>query len=250
MEKFVRKNQKEALKSMLHQLDIYLKNSDISGLYSDLGIKLHGFIMSKIDPRYANLLHTQEPRLFSLFVYDSGNGFVCRISTLNDEAAQILDVLENQDEIVVYTGRKPTMLQVESTARATPINTADIPTILSQNHYTLDIVTPATRKTSGRYSNPPDLSKYFTSVVNKLAAYENISIEHSELEQIFASVKINRYMYESRDFMLSNKKIPAMTGSVDITVKSEPAKLLLGYATYSGIGAKTSLGMGGFLIRM
>ena len=30
---------------MLNQIDIYLHNADISTLYSDLGIKLHGFIM-------------------------------------------------------------------------------------------------------------------------------------------------------------------------------------------------------------
>ena len=236
---------------MLNQLDIYLKNSDISELYSDLGVKLHGFIMSVIDIKYAELLHRQEPRPFSLFVYDSGSGFICRVSTLNDEASQILGVLEAQDKITVYAGKKPILLEVENMARPAPVNAAEIPGILTGDSYTLDIVTPATRKTSGKYTNPPDLSKYFTSVANKLKAYENIEMECGELNTLFAGIKILRYNYESCDFWLSSQKIPAMKGSLDVSLRrgSEMIKLLLGYATYSGIGAKTTLGMGGFLVR-
>ena len=238
---------------MLNQLDIYLSNSDISSLYSDLGIKLHGFIMSIIDTHYAELLHKQEPRPFSLFVYNSGNGFVCRVSTLNDEAVHILDVLYKQEKIVVYTDKKPILLNVEKISRSNPINAIDIPEILSKNKYTLEIVTPATRKTSGEYTNPPDLCKYFASVVNKLQTYENISFERDEVSELFAGIKLNRYIYESKNFLLSGRSIPAMTGSFDISIKSgqsEKLKLLIGYATYSGIGAKTSLGMGGFLVHM
>lgn len=236
---------------MLNQLDIYLRHSDISQLYSDLGIKLHGFIMSKIDTKYAESLHGQEPRPFSLFVYDSGNGFVCRVSTLNDEAVQIIDVLQKQDKIVIYVGRKPILLAVENVTKSNPIKTNKISDILNKNKYTLDIVTPATRKTSGVYTNPPDLCKYFTSVANKLQTYENIFIERDELELLFADIKMSRYIFESKDFLLGGKPIPAMTGSFDVSInnKSEKIKLLLGYATYCGIGAKTSLGMGGFLVR-
>ena len=235
---------------MINQIDIYLRNADISQLYSDLGIKLHGFIMAKIDANYAKLLHAKEPRPFSLFVYDGGDGFVCRVSTLNDEAVRIIDVLEQQDKIVVYAGKKPILLAAEKFSRSNPINAGDIPAILTKNKYSLDIVTPATRKTSGLYTNPPDLCKYFASVATKLQAYENISIERDEIESLFANIKISRYIYESKNYMLGGKAIPAMTGNFDITVtgEAEKIKLLLGYATYSGIGAKTSLGMGGFLV--
>ena len=234
---------------MLHQIDIYLHGADISELYSDLGIKLHGFIMSKIHPKYADLLHTQEPRPFSLFVYNGGSGFACRVSVLNDEAVQIIDALENIDEIKVYGIDKP--LTVGNVSRSNPINAADIPAILHKNKYSLDIVTPAVRKTNGRYTNPPDLCKYFASVANKLNAYENIPIDYGGLDALFAEMKISQYIFESKDFMLGGKKIPAVTGSLDISLKSgaDKLKLLLGYATYSGIGAKTSLGMGGFLVR-
>jgi len=234
---------------MLNQLDIYLRGSDTSALYSDLGIKLHGFIMSKIDTSYANLLHTKEPRPFSLFVYDSGNGFACRVSTLNDEAAQIIDVLEKTDKIIVYGMDEP--LAVERISRSNPINAADIPKILTKNKYTFDIITPATRKTSGQYTNPPDLRKYFASVANKLQEYENIVVEHEELEALFDGLTMSRYIFESRSFALGGKKIPSMAGNADISIKSgaDSLKLLMGYATYSGIGAKTSLGMGGFLMR-
>jgi len=238
---------------MLNQLDIYLRNTDISPLYSDLGIKLHGFVMSKISKYYAKLLHTQELRPFSLFVYDSGEGFICRISTLTDEASQILDEMQNVEKIKVYGIDNP--LLVEKTDRSNPINVTDIPNILTKKKYTIDIITPATRKTNGEYTNLPDLCKYFTSVTNKLKFYENISIENSELEELFSSIKMSKYSFENSNFMFGGKNIPSMAGNCDIIINSngeqlKKIKLLLGYATYSGIGAKTSLGMGGFLVRV
>ena len=236
---------------MLNQIDIYLKKSDISSLYSDLGIKLHGFIMSKIDTKYAGLLHEKEPRPFSLFVHDSKDGFVCRVSTLNDEAEQIIAMLEDIDKITVYGMDEP--LVVEHNHRSIPIDAADIPEILGKNKYRLDIVTPATRKTSGRYTNPPDPQKYFGSVANKLWEYEHIEIGHEEFEALFAEMTMSRYHFESSSFALAGKKIPSMIGNADISLKSgadtKKLKMLLGYATYSGIGAKTALGMGGFLMR-
>jgi len=238
---------------MLNQLDIYLRSADISPLHSDLGIKIHGFIMSKINTTYANFLHTQEPRPFSLFVYNSGYGFVCRISTLNDEALQVINMLENIDKIIVYGIDKS--LFVEKIDRCNSINVAEISNIMTKKKYTIDIITPATRKTTGEYTNPPDLCKYFNSVASKLKFYEKISIENSELEELFSNIKMNKYSFESKNFMLGGKNIPSMTGNCDITINSngeqlKKIKLLLGYASYSGIGAKTSLGMGGFLVRM
>ncbi|MCL2772516.1 MAG: CRISPR system precrRNA processing endoribonuclease RAMP protein Cas6 [Oscillospiraceae bacterium] len=179
---------------------------------------------------------------------------MCRVSTLNDEAAQILDALEKQDTIVVYADKKPILLTIEKISRSNPIYAMDIPNILTKKKYKIDIVTPATRKTSGEYTNRPDLCQYFTSVANKLKVYEDILIENSELEMLFANIKMSRYNFESRNYMIGGKNIPAMTGSCDISINSDSEqvdkiKLLLGYATYSGIGAKTSLGMGGFLVQ-
>ena len=234
---------------MLNQIDIYLRDSDISSLYSDLGIKLHGFIMAKIDKTYAQLLHEQEPRPFSLFVYDSKKGFVCRVSSLNDEAVQIIDMLESIDKIKIYGIDKP--LVVENISRSNPINAADIPEILGENKYRLDIITPATRKTSGKYTNLPNLRDYFASVANKIGEYENIAIESDELDALFADMTMSGYHFESSSFALGGRKIPSMIGNADIMIKSgaDKLKLLLGYATYSGIGAKTALGMGGFLMQ-
>ncbi|MCL2159866.1 MAG: CRISPR system precrRNA processing endoribonuclease RAMP protein Cas6 [Oscillospiraceae bacterium] len=235
---------------MLNQIDIYLKKSDISSLYSDLGIKLHGFIMSKIDTKYAGLLHEKEPRSFSLFVHDGKDGLVCRVSTLSDEAEQIIAMLEDIDKITVYGMDEP--LVVEHNNRAIPIKAAYIPDILNKNKYRLNIVTPATRKTSGRYTNPPDPQKYFGSVANKLWEYENIEIRQEELEGLFSDMTMTQYYFENSSFSIAGKKIPSMIGGADISLKSDAdtkkLKLLLGYATYSGIGAKTALGMGGFLI--
>lgn len=238
---------------MLSQIDIYLKNADISSLYSDLGIKLHGFIMSKINTEYARFLHSQSLNPFSIFVFANEKGFVCRISTLTDEAAaQIITKMHTISEINVYGINKP--LIVDNIISNAPIQANQISRMLSKRKYIIHFLTPATYKKDGKYCNLPSLYRFFRTVAEKINLFENINIDISDLKTLFDGINITEYTLKSEQYFLNNYPISAMAGNASITITSQSEQLvllktLLGYATYSGVGGKTSLGMGGFLVR-
>ncbi|MDD4774346.1 MAG: hypothetical protein PHZ09_12220, partial [Eubacteriales bacterium] len=151
---------------MLHQLDMYIKSTDLTPLYSALAVKLHGFVMSKIDTRYAEYLHRLDINPFSLYLYDSGRGFILRLSALTDRAAQILDVMEDIREIVIYGLDAP--LEVEHTRRAAPASLDDIGKVVGKRGYQMRFVTPAAYRSAGKYRNMPLMHKLFKSVINKI----------------------------------------------------------------------------------
>lgn len=236
---------------MLHQLDLYIRSADLSSLYSSLAVKLHGYIMSKIDTRYAGYLHGLDVNPFSLYLYDSGSEFIMRLSALNDEAAQILDKVEKTRSIVIYGLNSS--LTVEYAKRANPISIADIGEAVKARGYQIRFVTPATYKTAGKYCNMPVLHKLFKPVINKINIYEHTGFNEESLEHLFSLVRIDAYRFDSASYRVGCTDIPSMTGYADISLHAEGdelalIRLLLGYAVYSGAGAKTSLGMGGFLL--
>jgi len=242
---------------MLEQLDLYIKSADTSELFSNLGVKLHGFIMSRIDSDYAKRLHNpREHTPFSLFVFDSGEGFICRISTLTDEASQILDAMQNVGKIKVYGITEP--LTIENMIRSNPIVRQDIVRIVTKKKYVLNFITPAVYKKDGKFCNMPELYRYFRTVVEKINRFESMDIEYRDIAEIFESyLKVGEYRYESSSYLLGGYIIPAMIGGASISIaarkeesdnKPEILRLLLGYATFSGVGGKTSLGMGGTLL--
>jgi len=96
---------------MLNQIDLYVECKDTSSLYSDIAIKIHGFIMKIIDTNYAEKLHKQELNPFSLFAFPIQDGFIIRVSTLNDEAFQIIEALKGMSEIRIYGISEPVLVK-------------------------------------------------------------------------------------------------------------------------------------------
>lgn len=238
---------------MLDQLDLYLTGADVSNLYSDLAVKLHGFIMSQLPSKYVAWLHRQTLNPFSLFAFDGGEGkgFVMRLSSLNVEALRILDAMQVVKEIKICGLEKP--LVVERTHRAAALAIQRVHRALPEGRYTLHILTPAAYKTKGNYCNWPDFAKLYKTAINKLNRFEHLALNEEQLEALFDRAGGERYRFQSCEYLLSGKKIPALTGHVELALEGDDEemrllRLLLGYATYSGIGIKTSLGMGGTLL--
>ena len=70
------------------------------------------------------------------------------------------------------------------------------------------------------------------------------------LETFEKHVEISMYKLRSTSFHLDGTKVPAFIGDVTIVVKGPVqlvnlANMLLTFGTYSGVGIKTGIGMGG-----
>jgi CRISPR-associated endoribonuclease Cas6 len=236
---------------MLNQTDIFTSDGDISDIKSDITVKIHGAVMALVKAEYAEKLHKQEYHPFSIFTLPRQGGYLIRVSTLNDEAEQITSVLCKEKKLIIFGMSEP--LEIVGYDKSTPISAETAGKYISQNICRLNFVTPAVIKSGGKPCCKPDIVKYFYSVVLKYNAFEGEQLSFSDFQTAFDSAEFSSYSLQSVSYNVSGNTYSGMTGFCDIRLPKnlEQANLLkkmFAYATYSGVGAKTGLGMGGFVI--
>lgn len=106
-------------------------------------------------------------------------------------------------------------------------------------------------KQRGNYVFFPDLHCLFQSLMNKYdaAAGDHIMLDEETLEQLCANAQIVRYDLKSVSFSLEGVRIPSFIGKITIRMNGTKtmagfANMLIEFGTFSGVGIKTSLGMG------
>ena len=118
-------------------------------------------------------------------------------------------------------------------------------------YMTIHFISPTAFKQNGSYVFYPNLHCIFQSLMNKYdsANGEEGMFDNETLEQLSESAQIVRYDLKSVSFPLEGVRIPSFIGKV--TIKIDGAHTMVNFAhmlfvvgEYSGVGIKTSLGMG------
>lgn len=236
---------------MLYQTDIYTAAANTDNVYSDIAVKIHGAAMKAIPKEYSVKMHEKAYHPFSIFTVPLEEGFIIRISALCDEAKIIPDLLAAKQSIVVYGMSEP--LKLIEYEESEPIHAQDAKDYLSEKGCRITFLTPAGIKTNGKFSAPPDLPAYFYSTICKYNAFENDEILFDDFKEAFSKASIGEYRLESVKYNVSGHILPGMTGYFDIRFPENirqniMLRKVIAYASYSGIGGKTSMGMGGIIV--
>lgn len=107
--------------------------------------------------------------------------------------------------------------------------------------------TPTTFKQAGEYVLYPTTDLIMQSLTNKWNDFADRFVLE---DMVWDNCKISRYNLRSALYHLKGAKIQGFTGYVDILFWGSESmirlgNLICGFAKYSGIGIKTTLGMGG-----
>lgn len=236
---------------MLYQTDIYTAPADISAVKSDMSVKIHGAAMKAIPTEYAEKMHEKCYHPFSIFTVPTEDGFIIRVSALCDEAKVIPEALCGLDSLRIFGAKKP--LEIKGFESAEPISADSAENYIGENGCTLTFITPAMIKTGGRPSAKPDICSFFRSALNKYNTFENRNIDFDDFSAAFENVRFGKYRLESSLYNVSGNRFPGMTGFCELFFPQDVGQNLLlrriiAYASYSGIGGKTGLGMGGLLV--
>lgn len=239
---------------MLGQIDILLEPPQDYTLYSDFSVKVHGFLMSKINREYGERLHSQNVNPFSIFTVENGSTLLTRVSALDNEACQMLTVFDSLNKITVYGMNSNPQITAINHYPATAVQ--QLAGLVTKQKLQLCFVTPASYKSAGKVHFTPELASYFTSVILKLNRFENMEITPEQVAAAFDSLVITDYELSAQDYITGGRLSKGMTGTVNVTIPPTAnadtrrlLKLLLSYATFSGVGRSTTQGMGGFLIQ-
>ena len=235
---------------MIYKAEFITGSADLSGVYSDIGVKIHGAAMGLVKREYAEFLHLRELHPFSIYAVPSEEGHtIMRVSALNDEAWCIIEGFLRVRELTIYGADKP--LHIEPQSIAPPLKASAAGELLKGDDCRMIFASPAMYKSNGKVCFLPELEMFFLSVIRKYNKFENDELVFEEFRKAFAEGNIKDYELKSTVFNAGGNMFRGMTGFVDYIFpksRAELVKRVLAYATYCGVGGKTGMGMGGFII--
>jgi len=221
---------------------------------------LYSILMEKIDPTFAYLLHEQGIKPINHYLEVQSQGerqqLIWVVNMLGEETVEkISAVLEGTRQYVINKYEAELQVtDIKTEALITERELVEKYLINQEPAWKLNIfhVTPCSFKTNEQYAIFPSVELIIKSAVQKWNAFarETIIDDPDALGQIINYTRIGGYQLKSSGYMLKDNVIPAFIGRTSLTVRGpEPllrlTNLLINYLSYSGLGIKSSLGMGG-----
>lgn len=241
---------------MLTKLEMRL--GEVEELSYQMASLFHGVLMELISPEYAEKLHESRLHPYAQHLEKRNNEWYWVVSTLNDEAKNeiIIKALLPADRILIK--KKDLELKI-SGKNYTELSDSELADTFyneqGKRYVTIRFVTATAFKNEGRYINYPDIRMIYANLMNKYSSSsETESMKDEEtLEQLVSNTEVNRYELHSTLFSLEGVRIPAFIGNITFKLKGTQtmcnfANMLFRFGTYSGIGIKTSIGMGAITI--
>jgi CRISPR-associated endoribonuclease Cas6 len=239
---------------MLATMHLEIEHSEQTLNYNASSL-FHGIIMERVASTYANELHESQVNPFSQFVQAiSPRRSVWHVRTLNEEAYEniILPLSQTNELYLRQRGQtiKITGTTIEKTSYSEMIASEYERT--PRKIFRIQLHSPMTFKIKDEYQIFPDLYYIFRNLMNRFDAFspEVQLYDQEALTHLREHTAIVEYKLRTTRFYLEKTTIPAMLGEMKVKVNGGTnmqhlVGLLLQYAQYSGIGIKTSLGMGG-----
>lgn len=145
---------------MIYQADFITESADLSGVYSDIGVKIHGAAMGLVKREYAELLHVKDYHPFSIFTVRADDRIIIRVSALNGEAKCVIDGFREVNELTIYGLDKP--LRISEQSAAPPIEASSAGELIKGNGCRMVFATPAMFKSGGKACCFPGLDMFFS----------------------------------------------------------------------------------------
>lgn len=227
-----------------------------------MGPYLQGFLMEAIDKGYAGSLHALPFNPYSQYCRRevASGALEWRVNALTDEAAQqIIDPLRTLDQVEVRRhGIKLAVLrqtmETVSLKSLTDIIREKTDEERRPKAY-MRFMTPTAFKCQGRYVFMPTVRLVLQNIfMHYSQVYEgNCEIDTETLSYIDQHVHMTSYNLRSCYFANvadERRKIPSFIGTMSLRITGPSTlvglvRMLLRFAEFSGVGIKTSMGMGG-----
>lgn len=231
-----------------------------SGQIASLGPFFQGALLEKTNEEYVKWLHAQPFNPYSQYsCKDQSGNVVWRVNALNDEAAEYLiePLRKGVDAIVLRS--VPEQFEVIQSSMDVVSQKSLLSIVAEENPNKVKVrfATPTAFKSKGSYVIVPSPRLVFQ---NLLMHYSNVyegdkEIDAETIEYIEQHVQIISYDLRSQyysNIAKDGRKVPAFVGSMTLMINGPAAmlglaRMLLKFGEYSGVGIKTSMGMGGFV---
>lgn len=216
----------------------------------------HGALMELIPENYAALLHESRMHPYAQHLERKDGQWFWTISTLNDDMAEVIkNAIEGVERIALRSHDMDISLSLASSSAMTKEELNQIfYNAPAEKYIQIRFLTPTSFKRSGEYLIYPDIFCIYQSLMNKMdAVQEQGFLDEETLNELVTQTRIVRYKLSSTMFSLEGVQIPSFLGTVTIKLGGTETmrrftRMLLAFGEYSGVGIKTSIGMGAIQI--
>ena len=237
---------------MLYRFDIHLQSDVRPSVH--WGSLMHGILNGILPPPWPDFLHTDTDRCLCQFVEPlDARTAVWHICVTDDGlASAIANVLSQSDTLYCrhfsgelrITGRNGLQTGIkELFDRASSCRSAAV---------RLQAVSPVSHKSHGVFITLPSIECIVNSIIRKASAFlpECALPVEDELTRMLSACRVGKYDLHSVTYQLEGHYVPSWQGHLQIVLPADEylhslACAVFQLAEYTGIGIKTSLGMGG-----
>ncbi|PMB85058.1 CRISPR-associated endoribonuclease Cas6 [Dolosicoccus paucivorans] len=227
---------------------------------NQLNAPLHGLLMEWLPPLIAQQLHETDVNPYSMSVNYCQNYFQWEINALTDEMSTIFSnilLCESLAQFELKSFNQMSCAIIER--RAETLSPKELAHHFYQrpSNHLLDLTfnSPTAFKQQGQYVLFPDIRLIFQSLQNKYSSiFEEDPKDNLELlEEVENCVSIHRFNIQSSVIYVHGHGVPGFTGRVVLKLKGNDVlksyvEMLASFGEYSGVGMKTSIGMGSIKI--
>lgn len=238
---------------MLKQYDFTMKIPKIEKVYSEIAVKVHGALMYCIPQQDAERLHEQKYHAFSIYCIpaDNYNTVQTRISSLHESCDVMPEMASKLNFLIIKGAGKAEIIQ-KSELFSTSLD--ELVQRTKGRRYRLLFLTPSVFKTAGKETGFPDVTMHFLSVIRRMNEFEGEQLDFDVFRRAFYRCQFGEWQFRQYDYNVSGIHLPGLTGHADIVLPSdageqEMLKKIFLYASFSGTGGRTGMGMGGFFFQ-
>lgn len=235
-----------------------MKLRDVKDISYNKSSLFHGAIMELLPYEYGKQLHLSQLRPYSIHLEKENDIWSLVVATMNEDAYSIIveQTLSKLDKIYIKHDDEIVYID-EKIINAVPKKLITRAFYNSETSKVLEIrfITPTAFKSKGDYVFFPDLRLIYQSLMKKfdVSSDDGFLFDPDILDELCRGSKIISYNLRSIYFQLEGVKIPAFTGNIKIKITANQTisnliNMLFEYGKYSGVGIKSSLGMGAIKI--
>lgn len=239
---------------MLAQVNMEI---EAEGLNSNMGSLFHGYIMEKIDPAYAEFFHYNQTNPFTSCIYKDKERkkYFWRITSYNKKAYDmIFPYFLDNDLKEIFIEHKDLLVKIKDfSLKKSSFEELFLESSIKNK---LNLLTVTSFKSNEVTHIFPNIATLLSGVISKINQHsDTIKLEDKMIiDELLEKVYIQDYNLKSLFFHLEKIKIKGFIGSLSLSIKEKNPVLiqLLSFlilaSEYTGLGIKTSLGMGGVKI--
>lgn len=240
---------------MLSKIKITLRPERPVNMSVNMSSVMHGVLMELVGRETAEYLHTESLRPYSQHLEIADDEMIWNVCSLTEFAYEkIVKVLMDEGLKEIYLKKhdvKFNIISRELTELPVKELSAGFYRENSDRYVKLRFLTPTAFKQNGKYTFYPDLSCIYGSLMRRMdfVSLRNGMYDEDLLEELTKRSDIVSYNLRTVKYHLEGVRIPAFIGWITIKITGAQSlinyvNMLMKFGEFSGLGIKTSLGMG------